>query len=331
MNFLDHVHLFEGTPSKDFAEWITNHRDDIVSALREQGAVFFRGFMTDGDCVAEDALRPLSSELLDDAFWSTPRAGVKGKTFTATEYPGPRTIPLHSEMAYMTSWPRLLAFHSIEVAAEGGQTTIGNIDRITAGLTDVIDQFEDGVLYRRHYHQGVDIPWQTAFQTENRSEVSAIAKKAHMEIEWLDGDSLRTQHRAQGVVRDEEGRPLWFNQAHLFHASNLSATDRATLTDLFGEDQLPRNALFGSGRQIPDDLIEKIHAVMTKHTMGIDWQPGDVAVIDNMRHLHGRLPYSGTRKLHVAMAAGQSKARRTPLLEEKQQSRLGRLWSRLTR
>ncbi len=330
MNYLDHAKLFEGAPSDSAVSWIERHRDDVISGLRDKGVVLLRGFRAEEDNAAENALRPLSPELLDDAFWSTPRNGVKGKTFTATEYPGPRTISLHSEMAYMTSWPRLLAFHSIIVADEGGETTIGSIDDITRDLGDIVDQFKDGVIYRRHYHPGVDIPWQTAFQTEDKNQVSQIAKRAHMEVEWLDGESLRTQHRAQGVVDDGQGAPLWFNQAHLFHASNLSDKDRTALTTLFGEDQLPRDALFASGERIPDEVVRKIHAVMEAHTFGIAWQPGDIALIDNMRYLHGRLPYSGKRKLHVAMAVAQQEPRRTPLLEQKKRPGLAGLWSRLT-
>ncbi len=63
--------------------------------------------------------------------------------------------------------PRYVAFHSLIVAKEGGETTICNVDKVTEALGDRILPFaEKGVLYRRTFQQGVDIPWQKAFQTE---------------------------------------------------------------------------------------------------------------------------------------------------------------------
>jgi hypothetical protein len=159
-----------------------------------------------------------------------------------------RSIPLHSEMAYMPAWPRLVAFHALEVAQEGGATTVCNLDDATASLAPIIAKFaEQDLVYRRFYHPGIDIPWQKAFRTEDRDEVAAIAGKAGMEVAWLPGNLLRTEHRAQGVVANEAGAPLWFNQCHLFHPASLAAAARAQLAQLLGPDRMPRQTFFADG------------------------------------------------------------------------------------
>jgi alpha-ketoglutarate-dependent taurine dioxygenase len=326
VNYLDHTKVFTAPTTEDVALWAAPHRDEMLSALREQGAIVLRGFDATGDSVAEDVLRVLSPELLEDAFWSTPRTGVSGKTFTATEYPGPRTISLHSEMSYMRTFPRLLCFHSLKVAEEGGQTTIASLDTVSRELGDSLDRFESGVLYRRYFHPGVDIPWQQAFRTDSKDEVEQTARRLHMDLTWLESGGLCAAHKAQGVIKSEDGSPLYFNQAHLFHSSNLGAGDRETLSSLFGADQLPRDAFFASGEPIPDELVAHIHRVLERNTINVDWQPGDVLIIDNMRFMHGRRPFGGTRKLHVAMAIAQNTPSRSPLLPKKSGGLLSRLF-----
>jgi alpha-ketoglutarate-dependent taurine dioxygenase len=38
-----------------------------------------------------------------------------------------------------------------------------------------------------------------------------------------------------------------------------------------------------------------------RHTFGIPWQKGDVALLDNMKISHGRMPFEGDRRILVAM------------------------------
>ena len=312
--YLEHVELLNGQSSQDVLDAVLSEKARIEAGLRERGAVLLRGWGARDANTAAEALRRLGGELLDDAFWSTPRSGVTGKTFTATEYPKARTIALHSEMAYMKGWPRFLAFHSIDVAESGGETSIANLDDVSAALGPILETFATkGVTYRRTYRAGIDIPWQKAFRTEDPKEVETVAARNGMRATWLPDNVLQTAHDAQGAVKAADGRWLWFNQAHVFHASNVPAQHRTMLTQMFGADQLPRDATYGDGTVIPDEVVARVHEVLVEHTLPVQWQPADVLIIDNMRYMHGRLPFEGTRKLHVAMSTGQTDPTRTPV------------------
>ncbi len=294
--------------------WLHAHLDAAKARLAAEGALILRGFSAEADETAENVLAALDGELLDDAFWSTPRKGVSRKTFTATEMASDRAIALHSEMSYMSAWPRLLAFHALEVAEDGGATTVCNLDEASVALGDLLTPFsEKGVLYRRCYHNGIDVPWKTAFRTEDRDEVADIAAKAGMEIEWLPGNVLLTEHRAQGCVEAENGAILWFNQSHVFHPANQAPAAQAQLVQLLGADRLPRQSYYGDRSVILPEIVARVTDVFNSLTHEMRWQRGDVIILDNLRFAHGRMPFKGTRRLHVAMANSQSTPRRTPL------------------
>lgn len=280
------------------AQWV----EAAKRALNTDGAVLLRSQILRKDG-AEIALGALDGELLQDAFWSTPRSRVSDKTLTATEYPSERTISLHSEMSYMKNWPRLIAFHSIKVAEEGGETTICNIDAVSSELGNTLTKFHDhGVTYHRRFQKRIDIPWQQAFQTEDRAQVESICLELGMKVEWLARDGLATSHTAQGTFADEAGRPIYFNQAHIFHPSALAASARQALERTYGVDCLPRMATYGDGTAIADAELAEVRTAFSKHQMKMHWQQGDILILDNMRFAHGRLPFRGTRQLHVALA-----------------------------
>lgn len=283
-------------------EWV-NAAKAILAA---DGAVLLRGAGRDADA-AETALGMIDPELLDDAFWSTPRTRVAKKTLTATEYPSPRTIPLHSEMAYMPTWPRLIAFHSIKVADEGGETTVCPLDPVSAALgADLHDFAAKGVRYRRTFQKRFDISWQKAFQTEDPAQVEDIGRRFGMHIEWLADDVLVTTHRAQGTISGSDGALIYFNQAHLFHPSTLGGEVRAALEKTVGADRLPRLSTYGDGAPIPDDLLDRVRAAFDTHVTRMVWREGDILILDNMKFAHGRLPFAGSRRLHVALARAVS-------------------------
>lgn len=309
----DLIGVIESPGGVDVCEWVDANLSQVKQTLIDRGGVMLRGFRAEAETTAEEVLGRVGYELLDDAFWSTPRTGVARKTFTATEYSSDRSISLHSEMSYMTKWPRLIAFHALVVAEEGGATTICELEPVSQALGPVLARFQDhGVIYQRTYRKGVDVPWQKAFQTEDKARVAEIARSIGMELNWI-GDVLQTRHAAQGCVSTEDGRPLWFNQTHVFHPANLAPNALASLIKLFGRDQLPRNAFYGDGAEITDETVHAVNAAFDERAFGIPWRAGDVVILDNMRFAHGRAPFKGSRKLHVAMANQFEATRRTPL------------------
>lgn len=305
--------FFAPSADTEVTSWMSDNMDQIRVALQDDGLVLLRGFDTEDAATLKKTLALFGADPMTDARWSTPRSSVGEGAFTSTEYPPEQWIVLHSEMSYAREWPRLLLFQCKTAAATGGATTIADLAAVTRSLGDIVDEFhEREVIYQRNFRKGLDIPWQTAFGTEDRDEVLEIGKRNGLEVEWRADGTLRTAQQAQGAVNGPDGA-IWFNQAHLFHPCQLPEATRKALVAALGADGLPRNAVFGDGAPIPDETVNRILQVLTQHTENIDWQDGDLSIIDNMRWMHGRAPFTGTRKVLAAMGQPQDTAALTPL------------------
>jgi hypothetical protein len=114
---------------------------------------------------------------------------------------------------------------------------------------------------------------------------------------------LRTRQVCQAVaVHPLTRETVWFNQAHLFHVSNLEPAVRETLLSVVNEEDLPRQAFYGDGRPIETAVLDEIRDVYQCHAVQFPWQKGDVLMLDNMLAAHGRTPFKGPRKILVAMS-----------------------------
>jgi alpha-ketoglutarate-dependent taurine dioxygenase len=48
-------------------------------------------------------------------------------------------------------------------------------------------------------------------------------------------------------------------------------------------------------------MLEQIREVLKNETVPHQWQTGDILILDNMLTAHGRMPFSGARRIALAM------------------------------
>ncbi len=296
----------------DVVSWAGRNRELVRSRLIENGAILFRGFPIDGPDGFEQLIAAVSGPLLEYEYGSTPRTRVGGRIYTSTEYPAHQEIPLHNEMSYARDWPLKIWFLCVAPSPQGGETPIADsrrvFQRIDPALRDRM--IGKGVLYVRNYGPGLDVPWQKVFQTEERTRVEELCRAAGIDFEWRTGNRLRTREVCQAAERHPvTHETVWFNQAHLFHISNLSAEARDQLLASYASEDLPRNASYGDGSPFDDADLERIREAYRAEAVVFPWQAGDVLMVDNMLTAHARKPYSGPRRVVVGMAESWRKTR----------------------
>ena len=294
--------------TKDFEPftWVSENKSFIEENVLKYGGILFRNFNLYSLSEFNRFVQLLVPNLLEYVYRSTPRTRLGGKIYTATEYPADRTIPLHNENAYSLSWPEKIFFFSVLVASEGGETPITDSRNIYKKIDPIIrKKFEEKkVLYIRNYRAGMDLSWQEVFQTDKQEEVEDYCKNHSIEWEWSRGRSeLTTRQVCQAILfHPQINEKVWFNQAHLFHISNLDAETRNSLLKEYGEEHLPRNSFYGDGTPIEIDVLEHIRKIYEQEKIIFKWQKGDIMFLDNILMAHGRQPYKGERKIAVAMA-----------------------------
>lgn len=289
----------------DAIAWAAANQEFIEAQLLKHGGILFRRLKLRGVAEFEQFIKTVAGELLDYSYQSTPRRRVNGNIYTSTEYPANQSIPLHNEMAYTHDWPMKIAFYCVTAAAQGGETPVADSRKVFARIDPKIKErfMQRKIMYVRNYRDEIDLPWSTVFQTQSQAEVEAYCRRAGIEFQWLDNNRLRTRQVCQAVRKHPlTGDMVWFNQAHLFHISNLAPRVRESLAAIYKEEDYPRNAYYGDGTPIEDAVLDHVREAYRHEEISFAWQEGDVLLLDNMLAAHGRRPFTGSRQVVVGMA-----------------------------
>jgi len=282
-----------------------SNEEFLRAALLRYGALLFRGFeVRSADEFREFVQKFSGREFFNYAGGAAPRFALQKNVYNSTEYPPSLALELHNELSYSKIFPRHLYFFCQTAPVSGGETTLGDSRRILRKIHPQIARLfkTRRVLYERHLkaEKGAGYSWQEAFETDDRRAVEDICGQTGSDFEWLPNNVLRLrQIRPATATHPETGEEVWFNQAHGFHQSAL---DAETLDAFRAAGEKPRlNSYFGDGSPICAFVLEDVRRVLREETIPHRWQASDILVLDNILTAHGRLPFSGARKIVLAM------------------------------
>jgi len=274
--------------------------------LTIHGAVLFRGFAIGTAQQFESISSIFCDRFSDYGGGNSPRTKVASNVFTSTEYAKDERISMHNEASYLKEMPSRILFFCAKPATQGGQTPIADCRRILSRIDPKVrDRFElKGVLYVNNMHDGAGLgrSWMDVFGTNDRKVVEERLAKDGYEFEWRPGGLLRTSIKAPAILRHPiTSEETWINQAEQWHPSSLNPEFRKQLLSIMHEEELPHHAFFGDSSPLEESDLNNIRAAMAAEERVFEWHQGDVLLCDNLLVMHGRQPYSGERKILVAM------------------------------
>lgn len=306
--------VIESEPDNGRAEsglltsWYQDNSEFVEQKLLEHGAILFRGFDINTPAAFARLTRSIAPGLLDCLDDNGPRTKITSGIYTSTEYPAEYQLSMHSEYAYSHKFPTRLYFCCVVEPGKGGETPLADNRKILKKLdAGIVDEFRSKrIKYLRNLHggNGFGLSWQAAFQTTDKSAVEAYCRSMSIDYEWKADGGLRLENTFESVItHPTTGEEVWFNQAPQFHPSDYPTDIYESLLNSYRdrEDELPQTSLFGDNTQIEISKLKHIRETMFKEATVNPWRQGDVVMLDNVLVCHGRMPFSGPRKILLAM------------------------------
>jgi alpha-ketoglutarate-dependent taurine dioxygenase len=213
------------------------------------------------------------------------------------------SIPLHGEMYYLKSPPELMWFFCQNPPADGGgQTTLGNAAEAYRKLPAKTVKFFDENRIRYMRRLGPD-EWQGCFQTESIEEVRKFCELEGSTFKQEDDGSVSSDF-VTSVFRSkgDGGERLFINNMLVFLKG-----EEAFLKN-YGEDRPSvLRVRLESGDAIPRDIVEDVQSAMEAITYNIEWEKGEMVVLDNRWILHGRRKAKQNSGRQIFMRMGKSR------------------------
>ncbi|KAI8799503.1 hypothetical protein BJ742DRAFT_133531 [Cladochytrium replicatum] len=287
--------------------WLSAHKSDLEAALELHGAVLFRGLPGLNDAQDFDAFgKSLSWGEFAYVNGAAPRTKVFGSVYTTNEGPADTLIGWHNEVSQSISPPARLIF-ACEVAAQSGGATSFLYGpeaylKISEAEPDFVTKLgEKGIVYVREMSEETNHNlnngrgWKDSYNVKTKEELAVALEKLKVTYEWTPSGNLLTYSPPLPGTRanPKTNLPVWFNSiggAFIDTTVTLGAPSDKGLQ--WGDRSAPEHAQL----QRIFDLLEGIR-------VDVDWQAGDVVVVNNHLALHARRPYAGKRKVYASLWA----------------------------
>lgn len=293
-------------------EWIQTNINFVNALFEKDRILLFKGFsvLTQKIDFSEIVTITSQGKPLNYTEPSTPRTKVTDEIYTSTEYPKEQKIAQHNEHSYSDFWPKKVFFYCEKPSVLGGHTPIAYSRSVyKLNPDEITKKFESkgGVMYVRNFSDEMDINWEVFFDTSIKREVEQYCEKKNIKLQWGEGNKLRIFQISQAILNDRDGNDKnWFDQAHLFHYSNLNEEISQYLIETYGLENLPRNTYYADGSEIEVKDLNEIREAYEKAMFRFDWEEGNFIMIDNVHFTHGRDPYQGERSILVSMSEEDS-------------------------
>ncbi|MBW4572072.1 MAG: TauD/TfdA family dioxygenase [Tolypothrix carrinoi HA7290-LM1] len=298
--------IIQGYGSKNILDL---DNEEVINLFRESGTLLFNNFGTDADTFMK------FTQLYCKSFSTYQGGGLRWGVLdrqainnietllTTSGHSQGFPIELHGEMYYLKNHPTILWFYCENPPIQGGQTTVSDGREIFKNLSDETKKLfqSQKIKYVRQQASG---EWQTTFQTDDLNIVQKFCDENETKLSInSETGAITTEYVCSAIVKSRDGEDVFINNLLLIYiaewafqsgwfAENLKMTNSSPPLVVRMED----------GSCIPEHIIEELQQICDNLTIDIQWEKGDVLMIDNTKILHGRREATASnRKIFVRM------------------------------
>lgn len=260
--------LIAPAPGEDLA---TLDRDRIVELFTTHGALLFRGFGADVAAFRGFARRFCKTAVVNE---SPGRQPIDAAANIHTVDGGTGAFALHPELSREPWKPDAAFFACFSAPTRGGQTTICDGVELVRALPDAVRR---GLEHRRLLY--IKPTWPALLQywlgtpTPSDAQLAAPPPECPYYFRRLpDGMIVRV------FSRPALHRPM-FVDAPAFGNFLLFARFN---------NHRPNHPVLDDGHPVPEAWLQAIKAAGDRLAVPVEWQRGDVLMLDNTRFMHGR-------------------------------------------
>ena len=211
-------------------------------------------------------------------------------------------------MALVAAPPSRIAFFCDVAAQSGGQTSLLHSGELYRRASLVSPQFmgrlrQEGLLYHRTLSKEDDpssaqgrgwVSTYAAADGERASAEAAMRASGVSSWTWLPDGGLKTTTGPLPAFRTDErnGCTAFFNALLAVYTG---------WTDV--RNSGPQCVTFGGGGALPAEAVAAVAELAAALAVDIEWQKGDVMLVDNFTAQHARRPFEGPRRILAYLCA----------------------------
>lgn len=259
----------------------------IMELVKSTGVVLFRGYDVNQDQF--QAFTDLfSKKMVKHAFVGVRKTLSKDGT-VAEVLSGNGEIELHGEMYYKPEpRPELLWLCCIEPSAELGATTICDGQMFFDSLKPETQKLflTKKIMYT---HVSLPVAWKAfSGETEIDAAVKALANSVGVkDVEKTPEGLVKWKFVTNAIIKGANSKYIFINSIR-----NILQGIKSASADSSGHFL---SVTFEDGTKIPSDVLAELYEVGNKNIYPVQWQPGEMIVVDNRRMMHGRQKFEGKR------------------------------------
>ncbi|XP_057301105.1 uncharacterized protein LOC130635699 [Hydractinia symbiolongicarpus] len=293
---------FEGDKSKV----ATAVREYIDANLQSSSAILFKGLPIESEHDFNRIITATDYKMLPYVGGVASRDSLVENVYEASNEPKEMSIDLHNEMSCLKRFPQKIMFCCITPPTIDGETPICFNREFLPELDPrfVKKADEKKIRYIRNYAREHSdyMSWQSIFKTNSKERAEEVLKSSNSEWKWHSDGTLTSWHICDAFITHPETKEkIWFNQIAAMHNSfYFNHPDFYDQPELKAEE-IPHHVSYGDGEEVELEYIQQHRIAQWKLAVGIQWEKGDLLVLDNLLAQHGRMSYEGARKLAVSL------------------------------